>query len=79
MLRGCRWRIGNGKSVGIWNNFWLTRNNAPHVLSPIIDSMADAKVEILIKETTRQWNHVVIDGIFTTEEADMIKTIPLSW
>lgn len=46
--------IGNEKSVGIWNNFQLLRNNAPQVLSSIIDSMADAEVEILIDETTRQ-------------------------
>ena len=26
----------------------------------------------------RQWNHAVINGIFTTEVADLIKTIPLS-
>ena len=26
----------------------------------------------------RQWNHAVINGIFTIEEANLIKTIPLS-
>ena len=48
------------------------------VLSPIIDSMANAKVDILIDERTRQWNHELIEGIFIPEEADLIKTIPLS-
>ena len=48
------------------------------VLSPIIDSMAGAKVDILIDERTRQWNHELIEGIFIPEEADLIKTIPLS-
>ncbi|XP_075674998.1 uncharacterized protein LOC142644227 [Castanea sativa] len=29
-------------------------------------------------EETRQWNHEVIDGIFTQEEADLIKQLPLA-
>ena len=52
LLRGCRWRIENGKLVGIWQNFWLPRKKSPQVLSPIIDSMVVAKVDLLIDETT---------------------------
>ena len=40
--------------------------------------MAGAKVEILIKEDTRQWNYNLINGMFIPEEADLIKSIPLS-
>ncbi|KAL0014696.1 hypothetical protein SO802_001765 [Lithocarpus litseifolius] len=40
--------------------------------------MVGAKVDILIDETTRQRNHELIDGIFIPEEANLIKTIPLS-
>ena len=44
---------------------------------PIIDSMADARVEMLIDEATHRWNHSIIDGIFIPEEAELIKSIPL--
>ena len=44
------------------------------VLSPSMDTMVDAKVEILIKEDTRQWDH----GLFSPQEAELIKSIPLS-
>ena len=30
-----------------------------------MDTMAHAKVEILIKEDTRQWDHGLIEGLFT--------------
>ena len=40
--------------------------------------MVGAKVEILIKEETRQWDYNLINGMFTPEEADLIKSIPLS-
>ena len=77
-FRGCQWRIGNGKLVSIWQNFWLPRKKSPQVLSPIIDSMAVAKVNILIDEMTRQWNHGLIEGIFIPKEVDLVKEIPLS-
>ena len=40
--------------------------------------MADAKVEILINGDTRQWDHGLIDGLFYPQEAELIKSIPLS-
>ncbi|KAK9985249.1 hypothetical protein SO802_030200 [Lithocarpus litseifolius] len=56
---------------------WLPRKHPTKVISPIIDSMADARVEILIDEATHRWNHSVIDGVFTPEEAELIKSLPL--
>ena len=29
LVRGCRWRIGNGRIVGIWGSNWLPRQQAP--------------------------------------------------
>ena len=29
LLRGCRWRIRDGKSVSIWQDFWLPRKDNP--------------------------------------------------
>ena len=78
LLRGCHWRIGNGKAVSIWKHHWLPRKHPPQVLSPMVDTLADAKVATLIEETSRQWNHKMIDGIFTLMEVELIKAIPLS-
>ena len=75
-LRGCQWRIGNGKAVNIWQDNRLPRKNMPQVQSSRVESMADAKVDILIKEGTRQWDHGLIEGMFTPEEAELITSIP---
>ena len=77
LLRGCRWRVGNGRSVNIWQSTWLPRKHPTKVTSLTIDSMADVRVEILIDKATHHWNHSVIDGIFIPEEAELIKSIPL--
>ena len=52
LLRGCRWMVGNGRSVHIWQSTWLPWKHPTNVTSPIIDSMVDARVEILIDEAT---------------------------
>ena len=42
-----------------------------------IESMVDCPVAVLIDESARKWNEL-IDGIFSQEEATLIKKIPLS-
>ena len=64
ILRGSRLQTGNGKSVKIWQNHWLTRKHPPLVSSPIIPSMEEATVDTLIETKTWQWNYAMIDGIF---------------
>ena len=62
----------------IWQHHWLPRKHLLLVLSPMVETLADAKVATLIDETSRQWNHEMINGIFTPLEAELIKAIPLS-
>ena len=78
LLRGSQWRIGDGKFVKIWQNHWLPRKHPPLVLSPIVPSMEDATVDIMIEAETRQRSHDLIDGIFAPQEAKLIITIPLA-
>ena len=64
--------------MNIWQDNWLPRKNMPQVQSSRVESLTDAKVDILIKEGTRQWDHGLIEGMFTPEEAELITSIPLS-
>ena len=43
-----------------------------------IESMDDCSVAVLINESARRWKEELIDGIFSQEEATLIKKIPLS-
>ena len=77
LQRGARWRVGNGDSIKIWQHSWLPRKHTPQLMSYPISSMENAKVAVLIDESTRQWNEERIDGIFASDEAAIIKKISL--
>lgn len=53
LLKGCKWQIGNGKLVGIWQDFWLPQRHTPQDRSTLIESLADAKVDMLIDDSNR--------------------------
>ena len=63
--------------MGIWESNWIPRKQAPQVLSPICETLAEARVKILIDSELRQWNHGMVEGIFVQEEAELIKNLPL--
>ena len=75
---GACWRVGNGKSIKIWQHHWLPRKHPTKVLSPMVETMEEATVDCLIDEGTRKWNVEMIDGIFAPQEAEEIKNIPLA-
>ena len=47
-------------------------------MSPIVESMSEATVDILINPELKQWNTDMVDGLFIAQEADTIKNIPLA-
>ena len=75
---GACWRVGNGKSIKIWQHHWLPRKHLTKILSPMVETMEEATVDCLINEETRTWNVAMIDGIFAPQEAEEIKNIPLA-
>lgn len=76
--RGSRWRVGDGREIKIWQHHWLPIKHPTVVASPIIETMEDATVDMLIDPLTRQWDESLIDGIFIPHEAEKIKKIPLA-
>ena len=77
LQRGAKWHVGNGESIKIEQHSWLPKKHPPQVMSYPISSMENAKVAVLIDKSTRQWNEELIDGIFASDEAAIIKKIPL--
>ena len=71
--------MGDGKKkIRIWQDNWLPRKHPSHALSLPLTNFENATVDILIDPRSRQWNVDMVDGLFNTEEVEIIKSIPLS-
>ena len=75
---GVKWRIGRGNSVRIWRDKWLPSPSSGLPLSPPKLLEAEACVSSLIQHSSGTWNAALIDQIFLPNEAELIKSIPLS-
>lgn len=71
--RGSRWWVGDGREIKIWQHHWLPIKRPPMIQSPIIDSMEEAPMDILIDAKNRRWNIDLVDGHFAPQEAEIIK------
>lgn len=69
LLKGCRWRVGDGNAINIWSNYWLPKQR----LIPISDSITQAQlnwtVVDLIDEYTRWWNMEKVRRLLPQREA----------
>lgn len=75
---GSVWRIGNGHSVNIRGDRWISHIAAPKIISPASGLPLESKVCDLINGKNHQWNSALIDQEFLPHEASLIKGIPLS-
>jgi len=57
---------------------WLPQKNHGMIMSPVVETMEEAIVDVLIDTDTKQWNNAILEGLFTPQEAEIIKNIPLS-
>lgn len=77
--RGLRWQVGDGRKIKIWQHHWLQIKHPTTLTSPIIETMDEAIVDILIDPHTRLWDESMVGGIFIPHEVELInKKIPLA-
>lgn len=49
LLKGAKWTVRNGKSIGVWLDSWLPSPDRPRILSPIVESFEETRVVDLIE------------------------------
>lgn len=55
ILEGSRWQVGNGKSIQVWQHYWLPIKHPTVIESPMLESMGEATMVFLINAETRSW------------------------
>ncbi|KAL0284767.1 UNVERIFIED_CONTAM: putative mitochondrial protein [Sesamum calycinum] len=74
---GCRWRIGTGHSVNIWEDPWIPRTPSFRVITPQPLNILASQVSELIDADLRVWNESLVNSLFSPEDRDLILQIPL--
>ncbi|XP_042958109.1 uncharacterized protein LOC122293655 [Carya illinoinensis] len=75
---GLVWRVGNGRSIKIWKDKWVSIPSTFKVQTPnkILDY--NATVSELIEDESKTWKKELVQAIFSQEEAKRICSIPIS-
>ncbi|KAK4393442.1 hypothetical protein Sango_1815000 [Sesamum angolense] len=76
---GCRWRIGTGHSVSIWEDPWIPRTPSFRVITPRPRNVLVSQVSELIDADLRVWNESLVNSLFWPEDRDLILQIPYAW
>ena len=76
--QGTRWRLGNGKSINIWRDKWVSPSSPFTIPFPRQILLETACVHDLFYPESVQWNDILVDSIFPPEVADQIKQLPIS-
>lgn len=74
---GAKWRVGDGKSIKIWNDFRLPGKENVKVSNSTDEAHGEETFDLLIDRGSRQWKGHLVDSLFTPLDAAAIKNIPL--
>ena len=69
--------MGCGDAISVWNDAWLPSNVHLRIESQVVLGFEDMKVSALIDPTTKKWDSNMLNELFTTQEAELISSIPL--
>lgn len=72
------WRVGNGNSIRIWHDRWVSRPVPLKVQSLITILSSDAIVSELIDKEEGYWKKYLISQLFQVDEMELICKIPIS-
>jgi hypothetical protein len=78
LQQGLIWRVGDGRSIGIWGDRWIPTPVTHLVQSPQSILNADSKMECFFNRDLYGWDANLVNNIFTAKEAEVILNIPLS-
>ncbi|GLT94950.1 hypothetical protein SLE2022_126590 [Rubroshorea leprosula] len=79
LSKGCRRLLGDGHSTEIWGDPWLPGNSKYCLQSPRPPNCELRYVSDLIDDSSHAWNRDLIQNTFSSYEAHLILSLPISW
>lgn len=78
LQKGCRWRIGCGHNVNVWNDPWLRDICNFLINTPPISDCEFMKVSDLMIPGRKEWDYELLMELFNERDVYEISNIPLS-
>ena len=76
--RGLRWQVGDGRSIWVWQDQWLTTRSTYRVVTPERHGNQIKMVRDLLKDEGMEWDIELVRGLFLPQDAEAILIIPIS-
>lgn len=74
---GSRRQIGDGKDTRIWHVPWLPCEENGCLTTPMPDYLEESTVSNLMDDTGKCWDLEVIDDVFNSRDAELIRRVPI--
>ncbi|KAL8110377.1 hypothetical protein AgCh_026191 [Apium graveolens] len=77
LKRGCRKRIGDGRSTKIWKVPWLPCKINGCLETPMLENLHQALVQGLMTENGSNWDDEILRDLCNDRDKNLIKQIPI--
>lgn len=77
LKRGARWRIGDGRSIAVTAQPWLTEVENPYIVTQNA-ALQEMMVHQLFRANSRAWDEDIIEDLFVERDRTAITDIVLS-
>ena len=78
LKKRCCWRVGDGTSIWVTQDWWIPHHPTNKVLHLPMEEEWEWRVTELIDWTTHEWDRGVLDAKFHRNDVEAILQIPLS-
>jgi hypothetical protein len=76
LKEGLIWRVGDGSSINIWSDPWISRDGTRRPLTPRGNCLL-TRVSELICPVTMTWDDMLVRDIFSEEDVKIILATPI--
>lgn len=77
LCKGLKWRIGNGRSIGVFRDEWIPKKSNPLVGSPLSSGLPNFRVMDLFDARCHVWRDPLLNVLFPREVVSAIHSIYL--
>ncbi|GAA0186503.1 hypothetical protein LIER_33791 [Lithospermum erythrorhizon] len=76
LRKGCKWVLGDGNTVRIWQDSWVLNDTVDKLVSPPPLGFEQARVIILMDIQRKKWDEDIVNLLLLPYEAELVLNMP---